>query len=155
MRLATLVPLLLTLAAALPGTATAASQSPQLAFFENRIRPVLAEHCYRCHNSSGTKKARLALDYRAGLRRGGASGPAMVVGNAAESLLIRAIRHQHPKLRMPKEGPKLSDAVVRDFEHWIDSGAADPRDEPPAATKLAATLNWDAMLRRRQQWWSF
>ncbi|MGK0261375.1 MAG: hypothetical protein ACI8UD_000007 [Planctomycetota bacterium] len=155
MRLATLVPLLLTLAAALPGTATAASQSPQLAFFENRIRPVLAEHCYRCHNSSGTKKARLALDYRAGLRRGGASGPAMVVGNAAESLLIRAIRHQHPKLRMPKEGPKLSDAVVQDFEHWIDSGAADPRDEPPAATKLAATLNWDAMLRRRQQWWSF
>jgi mono/diheme cytochrome c family protein len=54
-----------------------AIQTPQnLEFFESRIRPVLAQDCYECHQSNGTKKGGLALDYREGLLKGGHSGPA-------------------------------------------------------------------------------
>ena len=47
----------------------------QVRFFETRIRPLLAEQCYRCH---GPKKqwADLRLDSRDGILKGGESGPA-------------------------------------------------------------------------------
>ena len=33
-------------------------------FFETRIRPVLAQECYECHNSKGKAKGGLILDHR-------------------------------------------------------------------------------------------
>ena len=43
----------------------------QLDFFEKKIRPVLADKCYKCH-SEKTEKVRggLVLDTREGIRRG-------------------------------------------------------------------------------------
>ena len=49
----------------------------QLEFFESRIRPVLAENCYECHNSLGKAKSGLKLDYKQGLLQGGERGPAI------------------------------------------------------------------------------
>jgi hypothetical protein len=51
----------------------AAAQIPadQVEFFENRIRPVLAQECGECHRSGGKEKGGLALDHRAGWQRGG------------------------------------------------------------------------------------
>ena len=34
----------------------------QLEFFEHKIRPVLAESCYECHNSVDKAKGDIALD---------------------------------------------------------------------------------------------
>src|SRR6187549_2102215 len=63
-----------------------------LEFFEKKIRPILADRCYRCH--SGDKvKAELYLDSRDGMLKGGESGPAVVPGEPEKSLLIHAIRH--------------------------------------------------------------
>ncbi len=100
-------------------------------FFERKIRPVLAEHCYECH-SAQTKKAKggLRLDTREGIRKGGELGPAVVPGNVDESLLMEAIRYEG--LKMPPRG-KLPTAVVADFEQWIKNGAADPRENAAAA----------------------
>src|SRR6185369_13002957 len=63
----------------------------ELRFFETAVRPVLAEHCDKCH---GAKKqwANLRLDSREGLLKGGDSGPAIVPGNSKESLLIQAVK---------------------------------------------------------------
>ena len=98
-----------------------------IAFFEKRIRPVLVEHCYKCH-SVDTNKSRggLVLDSRTGIRKGGDSGPAVVPGNPAKSILMRALRHQGP--RMPDRETKLPDRVIADFEAWIKMGAPDPRE---------------------------
>ena len=75
-------------------------------FFEKKIRPVLTEHCYRCHSAearqAGKLKAGLLLDSRDGLRTGGASGPAIIPGKPAESLLLKALRYQD-ELRMPSK----------------------------------------------------
>ena len=40
-------------------------------FFEARIRPVLVEQCYQCHNSSKTAEGGLAIDQRAATLTGG------------------------------------------------------------------------------------
>src|SRR5438067_12002013 len=77
-----------------------------LEFFENRIRPVLVEHCYECHSATARKvEGGLRVDSREGLLKGGDSGPALVPGDPAKSLLLRALRHEHPDLAMPAKQP--------------------------------------------------
>ena len=55
-------------------------------FFEQRIRPVLIERCYECHNSTDAAEGGLKLDFRQGLLSGGDSGPAVVPGKPSASL---------------------------------------------------------------------
>ena len=103
---------------------TAGPITPDLErFFEDKIRPVLATQCGKCHASTAEKlRGGLRLDSREGLRTGGDSGPAIVPGNTDDSLLIRAIRYRDDELRMPPKA-KLPDAVVADFEAWVKIGA--------------------------------
>ena len=109
-------------------TAHAAESPEQQDFFERRIRPVLAERCYRCHSAEeASPKGGLRLDVADGIRRGGDSGAAVVPGKPADSLLIAAVRYE--SYEMPPDG-KLPDEVVADFVQWIASGAYDPRTEP-------------------------
>src|SRR4051794_24589485 len=64
-------------------------------FFENKIRPVLLDRCYSCHDGSGAKaiKAGFRLDTRDALLKGGESGkPAVVPGDPGASPLIHAIK---------------------------------------------------------------
>lgn len=62
-------------------------------FFENKIRPVLAERCLSCHTGE-LAQAGLRLDYRGGWEKGGKLGPAIVQDDPDKSPLIRAIRHE-------------------------------------------------------------
>src|SRR4051794_33513070 len=88
-------PCVITFALGLFGQARCAEPDAGLAFFEARIRPVLVEHCYACHSAKAkSPKAGLRLDTRDGLRKGGESGPAVVAGKPAESLLLRSVRYQ-------------------------------------------------------------
>ena len=57
-------------------------------FFETKIRPVLAESCYDCHNSVNKKKAGLALDYRDALLAGSENGDVIEPGNPEDSPLF-------------------------------------------------------------------
>lgn len=61
-------------------------------FFEMRVRPVLAKHCYSCH-STGNAMGGLALNSREALLKGGKSGPSIQAGNPEGSLLVQAVRH--------------------------------------------------------------
>ncbi len=130
------------------------AQSTSDDFFEKKIRPVLATHCYACHSAkAGEPMGGLALDTKAGLRKGGASGRAIAPGRPAESLLLRALHYNDLKLKMPPAG-KLPDAVLADFEQWIAAGAPDPRPEEAASTAPAGRPAGIDFARGRQ-WWSF
>ena len=127
--------------------AEAAADEDGLAFFEKRIRPVLVEHCYRCH-AADAKSVRggLVVDTRDGLIIGGDSGAAIVPGKPDESLLIEALRYE--SYEMPPEG-KLPDDVIDDFVRWVEMGAPDPRDgDAPLARK-------GIDLEQGRQHWSF
>jgi hypothetical protein len=127
-----------------------AADDAGLEFFEKKIRPVLAAHCYECHaNRTSKRKGGLTLDTRAGLRQGGDSGPAVVPGKPAESLLLTAVHYEHPDLKMPPKG-KLPASVIADLEAWVQMGAPDPRDR----VETAADVAWEQVLRERRRWWS-
>ena len=107
----------------------------QLDFFENKIRPVLAQHCYNCHSTQSKKlKAELYLDNREQAFKGGESGPSIVPGKADSSLLYRAILYKEESLEMPPKR-KLPDAVIADFKKWIDMGAPWPKSNEPQIVK--------------------
>jgi hypothetical protein len=78
-------------------TATANPSAEDVAFFEKTVRPMLVERCYECHSAAaeekGELKGGLRLDNRAGIRRGGDSGPAVVPGDLEACLPLRAIKH--------------------------------------------------------------
>src|SRR4051794_33953893 len=92
-------PRLLALAAlGLATTAAPAADPPEpVEFFEKKIRPVLVEHCYKCHSAEAEAnkklKAGLRLDTRDGLRAGGDGGPALAPGDPGGSLLMKALRY--------------------------------------------------------------
>jgi hypothetical protein len=114
-------------------------------FFEQRIRPILVDHCYECHGPDDPS-GQLRLDTRAGWTRGGESGPAIVPGDPEASLLYRAATHQDPKLKMPPldTGEKLTDRQIRDLAMWIRQGAVDPRngDAAPTPIETEAQDHW-------------
>ena len=100
----------------------------QVEFFENKIRPVLAESCYNCHSQKSEKvKGGLFLDTKDGLLKGGDNGPAIVPGDPDKSLLIKAVRYSDPNLQMPPKDKKLSSEQIADLEAWVKMGAPDPR----------------------------
>jgi len=137
-----------------PRVAAAEPLAGDVEFFEKRIRPVLAEHCYACHSADAKQqqklKGGLLLDSRAGSRAGGDTGPAVVPKEVGRSLLIAALRHEGG-LEMPPTG-KLPEAVIADFVKWIETGAADPRDGTTASsTAKSAGMDWDAAKRH----WAF
>lgn len=123
-------------------------------FFEQRIRPVLVEHCYECHNSATNAEGGLALDHRDALRAGGESGSVLAEAGKP-SRLLAVIRHEIQGLEMPEGGAKLSERIIGDFEKWMTMGAPDPRDGPPTDDELAQLTSWDTVLEKRKQWWSF
>lgn len=127
-----------------------APTAAQLDFFEKKIRPVLVQHCYECHSAEAAKqgklKAGLQLDNRDGFRAGGESGPSFVPGEKKAGLLIKALRHED--LEMPPD-QKLPEAVIKDFEEWIASGAADPRDGKPVVVRPMIDIA------AARQFWSF
>jgi hypothetical protein len=100
-----------------------------LAFFEKKIRPVLAERCWSCHsNTAKLAFAGLKLDSKANLAKGSDAGPVIVPGDPASSRLYHALLYSGPS-KMPPTG-KLPDAVLADFRQWIAAGAPWPDDAP-------------------------
>jgi cytochrome c553 len=100
-------------------------------FFEKNVRPVLVRQCLGCHSSPVSPMGGLRLDTREGILKGGARGPAMVPGKAAESLILRAVR-QAEALKMPPSG-KLKDAEIAALAEWIEMGA--PWSAPAESSK--------------------
>src|SRR5262249_33490787 len=107
-------------------------------FFEKAIRPVLAERCWECHGARVAKpKGGLVLETRAGMLRGGDSGPVIVPGDPDASLLIQAIRYHDEALRMPPKG-RLEPEQVAAFESWVKRGAPAPEPASLSGTHDAA-----------------
>ena len=145
-----------TVALALPATieaAATATLSPEgVAFFEQKIRPVLVSACYECHSAEAKAKGKLKgglfLDTRAALLTGGDEGPSFVAGKPDDSLLIKALRWSREDLHMPPK-KKLPPEVIADFEKWIAMGAPDPR------TGEVAKARREISIPQGRDYWAF
>src|SRR5437016_1366395 len=99
----------------------AAKMAKGLEIFKTHVRPVLVDHCLKCHGGKKTE-SEFDLSERTGLLRGGTAGPASIAGNAKESLLYQLITHAKEP-HMPHNGRKLPEEAVRQIAAWIDNGA--------------------------------
>lgn len=108
--------------------------------FHQQVEPILRQHCYPCHShAAGQMENGLALDWKSGWVEGGDRGPSIVPGKPDESLLVRAIRHVDPDLKMPEE--QLDPAQIETLVEWVRQGAFDDREITPLA-------------KDDQPWWS-
>jgi hypothetical protein len=88
------------------------------------------------------------------MRAEASEGPVVVPGQPERSVLLKVLRHELHGLEMPKDGVRMSDAVIADFKRWIQDGAVDPRDVPLSKDELATASSWPAKLALRRKWWS-
>ena len=120
-------------------------------FFESKVRPLLAQHCYSCHSSQAKKlRAGLRVDSRDALLAGGDGGPALVPGQPEKSRLIEAIAYKNVDLQMPPRG-QLSPQALADLTAWVKMGAPWPKEtspEPTGGTKSA----FDLQERKKSHW---
>lgn len=133
--------------------AHAGISADQLNYFEKNIRPVLVEHCYKCHSAEAKKvKGGLTLDTRQATLLGGESGhPGVTPGNLAESSLYEAMTWVNDDMQMPPK-EKLPEAVLANFRKWIEMGAPDPREQEVSnVVSGKRTINMD----EGRQHWSF
>ena len=111
--------------------------------FDREIRPLLAEHCGKCHGPE-RQKGDLRLDRKADAFHRGDDGAAIVPGDPAKSLLLERISSNDPDETMPPptKGGRLSDAEIARLRAWIEAGAPWP-DDPTLAERVAsAKKHW-------------
>ncbi len=135
------------------GATTAALANPDDAeFFQKKIQPIFTEHCYKCHSHSADKiKGGLVVDSLSGLTAGGDTGPALVPGNPAKSLLIEAVNYTNNDLQMPPKGKKLTDEQIANLTEWVKRGAPWPEE----TGKKSAVRARGKITDEDRQWWSF
>src|SRR5690606_34091300 len=75
--------------------------------FSRDIAPVLVQECANCHGYGQRPSGALNMTTFRGLLNGGDSGPPILPGKPAESLLIKKIKGQAGD-RMPLRRPPLS-----------------------------------------------
>lgn len=94
------------------------------------IKPVLHERCTACHGAL-KQEAGLRLDTAALAKSGGDSGPAIISGDAASSLMIQRVAAADEAERMPPEGKPLMPEQIAALRAWIAQEAPAPADEAP------------------------
>ncbi|MEO2021643.1 MAG: DUF1553 domain-containing protein [Pirellulaceae bacterium] len=122
----------------LSSAASAADPSAATRYFQQQVAGILEQHCLGCHRGDKPKGG-LDLSRRQHLLRGGESGPAIVSGKPAESLLIDYVSGETPE--MPKNTRPLSSDQVKILSRWIQAGA-----------------HWPAnfiLESRPQAWWAY
>ena len=103
------------------------TETPTSVSFTNDILPILQDHCINCHGGQKIEEG-LIMRSRAELMAGSNNGPVILPGDAANSLLVEMIASQ----KMPKKGPKLTQAQIQLIVDWINQGAPEgPVSEIP------------------------
>jgi hypothetical protein len=131
------------LAVALLAGGAAAQAADRTPLFEADVLPILSAHCLKCH---GANKPKAGLDLRtpSGMLRGGESGPALVPGSAAKSLLFEMVRKGEMP---PRKAAKLTTEQVALLKTWIERGA-------PAARATAAETS-PKITEQDRKFWAF
>jgi len=138
----------------------------QQELYLNKVLPILAENCFRCHSAQEQKdKGGLTLDTREAMLKGGDTGPAVVPGDTAKSLLLTAVSYKDADLQMPPKGDKLKPEQVAILTEWVKDGAPVSSNASAVKSKLTgltdkARAHWayqpvkkpEIPVNKNQQW---
>ncbi|MBT8042498.1 MAG: hypothetical protein HKP10_06760 [Kiritimatiellales bacterium] len=119
-----------------PEVAPPASEPPAsdaITAFDAVVLPILEEKCIFCH---GTRRAKagLTLTSPTTILSGGSQGPALIEGQADDSLMIKRILlpNQHNQHMPPIGEPQLTPEEVAVLKWWINNGLRATVDDIPA-----------------------
>ncbi|MGV3531210.1 MAG: DUF1549 domain-containing protein, partial [Chthoniobacteraceae bacterium] len=110
----------------LPASVWAAEASSQKVDFNRDIRPVLSDHCFKCHGfDPKTREAGRRLDTREGALADSDGLRAIVPGNLKESDVHWRIHSKDADDVMPpaKGGKPLTPHQIALLDKWIEQGA--------------------------------
>ena len=131
----------------------AAADAAGVAFFEKEVRPLLVEHCLKCHGAEDKIKGGLRLATRDDLLKGGDLGPVVNLGKSHESILLRAVGYKDDKLQMPPKG-KLPPEAIATLTKWVEMGL--PFSPTPlVAVKADAAHDTPKSPAEAKSFWSF
>ena len=138
------------------GAGQAIGDAEKLKFFEAEVRPILAQHCVKCHGGEEKIKGGLRLTSRAAALKGGDLGQIVVPGEPGKSLLVEAINYKNDKLQMPPKG-KLPQAQIDVLTRWVEMGlpwtpGADEHAEASAPTRVEKKATIEEEIAR---WWAY
>jgi mono/diheme cytochrome c family protein len=132
----------------------AVAQDEGLAFYEAQVKPILQEHCLKCHGGGKTKGG-LDLSWRTGVLKGGDQGAAVELEAPGKSLLLDMLSYRDEDHEMPPTG-KLDAAQIAVLADWVTRELPMP-DTPPAMAPAAEhkspynnTVNDET-----RNWWSY
>ena len=136
----------------------------QIAFFEKKVRPLLAKHCFECHSTkSKNLEGDLRLDHREGFLQGGASGkPVALPGSKlGQTRLFQVVRlkqvgkeRTHPPLAKP-----LSLIEIKSLAIWVQMKLPFPkaRNSENIAKKTTSANDWKKKFdwTKASEFWAF
>jgi Protein of unknown function (DUF1553)/Protein of unknown function (DUF1549)/Planctomycete cytochrome C len=132
-------------------TGDAATSETERIDFDRDVRPILQQHCWKCHGTD-KQKGGLRFDQRLHAVKSGDSGKkAIIPGKPAESELIRRIEAADEDERMPPNSEPLAGAEIARLRNWIEQGAT----WPDAARAEAAGQREMVVTAEDRQHWSY
>src|SRR5229473_1061677 len=102
--------------------------------FTRDVHPILAEHCFACHGGDKRSGGLSLRDYTEALK-GGRSGPVIMPGRSADSLMLKRVSATTSP--MPPVGQRLNAVEIATIRNWIDGGARETAHGPAARTWIA------------------
>lgn len=123
----------------------------QLVFFESKVRPLLAQHCWSCHGPD-EQKGDLRLDSLTAIHAGGESGSALDADDPAASKLLEAVRYE--SYEMPPSG-KLPGDQIAILERWVEMGTPWPGQVVDRESMPAKSLSSSKIGDEDRKWWAF
>ncbi|HWB11898.1 MAG TPA: PSD1 and planctomycete cytochrome C domain-containing protein [Pirellulales bacterium] len=120
---------------------------------QHDVIPIMLRRCTSCHGLR-RQEGNLDLRNKAGMLRGGKSGPAVVLGKPQESLLLEKMRSgkMPPPDRLVEASVKPVDPSEMDVvARWIAAGAPEVEIEPDVASEAGDLLVSD----KDRDFWAF
>jgi hypothetical protein len=141
-----------------PGTAEPKAEftPEQIAFFEKQVRPLLIEHCQKCHGEK-KQQGNLRLDSRAAVLRGGDSGAAVQLADWESSLLLEAVSYAPDAVvEMPPES-RLDQAQRAVLIRWVKEGLPWPGSvpNPTKPDPVGSDSNGTDFSEEQREFWAF
>ena len=123
----------------------AADDAAGVKFFEEKVRPILAQNCVGCHGAEKPKGG-LRMDTSAFLIQGGKEEEKVIKvvepGDPAKSMIIEAVEYKNEDIQMPPPkknvSKKLTDEQIQVLKDWVKMGVPygeKPVEAPPSAEK--------------------
>lgn len=126
-------------------------------FFESKIRPLLAKHCFECHGEK-KQESSIRLDRKSLVFGKTPQTDLVKPGDVEQSRLWQVIKYDELDIQMPPAGA-MPEEDRELLKHWIQQGAYWPDDpEPSTPLKTGIPRNEDGSINyveAVQQHWAY